>query len=330
MKFGPVPVDDALGAILGHGQTIAGRRIGKGQRLTEEHLDAARADGLSELIVARLDDGDTGEDDAADAVAVSLSGSGLRVTDAVHGRADLVATEAGLLVMDPKSVIALNLIDEAITVATLPAFSRVTPGMVVATVKIICYAVEGPALAAVADHGQTSRLSIAPFTGATVDLIHTRLPGLGDKVIRKTSEVTRDRLAALGAIVGRETCCRHDMADITALLASPTQAGITLVAGASATVDRGDVLPAAIVAAGGEVERLGMPVEPGNLLCLGRIGARMIVGLPGCARSPRRNGIDMVLERLLAGLPVDSAAIAEMAVGGLLAESADRAARHSG
>jgi molybdenum cofactor cytidylyltransferase len=95
-----------------------------------------------------------------------------------------------------------------------------------------------------------------------------------------------------------------------------------LVVGASATVDRNDIIPAAIVAAGGNVERLGMPVDPGNLLVLGYIGHRAIVGLPGCARSPKRNGFDWVLERLAAGLRVDSAMIAAMGSGGLLPETA--------
>jgi molybdenum cofactor cytidylyltransferase len=101
-------------------------------------------------------------------------------------------------------------------------------------------------------------------------------------------------------------------------------ADLTLILGASATSDRADVAPAAVVHAGGKIERFGMPVDPGNLLFLGSIGKSDVVGLPGCARSPALNGVDWVLERLSAQLPVTSADIANMGVGGLLKEMTGR------
>ena len=59
----------------------------------------------------------------------------------------------------------------------------------------------------------------------------------------------------------------------------------------------------------------------GNLLVLGRIGPRTVIGLPGCARSPRRNGLDLVIEAVAAGQPPEGADIARLGVGGLLEES---------
>jgi molybdenum cofactor cytidylyltransferase len=97
-----------------------------------------------------------------------------------------------------------------------------------------------------------------------------------------------------------------------------------LLFGASAIVDRGDVLPAALTSAGGEVTHLGMPVDPGNLLMLGRWKDVPVIGVPSCARSPKVNGFDWVLERLLAGIPVTPRDVMEMGAGGLLAEIATR------
>ena len=77
-----------------------------------------------------------------------------------------------------------------------------------------------------------------------------------------------------------------------------------LIAGASAITDRHDVLPAGIVAAGGTLEHFGMPVDPGNLLLLARLDGRPVLGLPGCCRSPKLNGLDWVLQRLAAGIEV--------------------------
>jgi len=49
-----------------------------------------------------------------------------------------------------------------------------------------------------------------------------------------------------------------------------------------------------------------------------------VIGAPGCARSPKENGFEWVLMRLLAGLPVPREAITGMGVGGLLMEIVTR------
>jgi len=63
-----------------------------------------------------------------------------------------------------------------------------------------------------------------------------------------------------------------------------------------------------------------MPVDPGNLLLVGGIGGKPVIGAPGCARSPAENGFDWVLQRLLAGRKVTAAEVVKMGVGGLLME----------
>lgn len=99
-----------------------------------------------------------------------------------------------------------------------------------------------------------------------------------------------------------------------------SEADLTLVFGASAVADADDVIPAAIRAAGGRVERFGMPVDPGNLLVMGEVDGRPVVGAPGCARAPAENGFDWVLHRIFAGLPVTDDWVRGLGVGGLLME----------
>ena len=323
MKFASVPLAEAAGALLAHGQTVGGERWSKGRVLSASDLDLAAGSGLATLTVARLDTDDVAEAIAAARLGNALAGANVVALAPAHGRVNLAATTAGVFLVEPGAVDALNAVDEAVTLGTLPGFARVAAGDIVATVKIIPYAVPGAALDATLT--LVRPLSVAAFEAITVDLIQTILPGQSRKANAKTLAVTGARLASLGAVTGRSGTCGHDITALTEHLAAPTAARITLVAGASATVDRRDVVPAAIVAAGGVVERLGMPVDPGNLLCLGRIGERIVIGLPGCARSPKRNGFDWVLERLVAGLPVDGASIAGMGVGGLLPGAEPRA-----
>lgn len=318
MRFGPAPLDECADAVLAHSQLIGGRRWPKGRRLTAEDIATARSAGIEQLVVARLEPGDVPEDAAAARLGSALAGAKVVAQPPVHGRVNLTAEADGVVQLDVDRVQALNAVDEAMTLGVLAPDSRVARGDVVATIKIIPYAVPGDAL----DHAVAAAapLSVAPFSAAKLALIQTRLACQPDKLFAKTVEVTRARLASLGAELVATGLCPHETAALAAELARATDGAIILVAGASATADRRDVVPAAIEAAGGRIERLGMPVDPGNLLCLGFIGERPVLGLPGCARSPKRNGVDLVLERLVAGLPVDSAAIARMGIGGVLAE----------
>jgi molybdenum cofactor cytidylyltransferase len=317
VRFGPQPLAACEGAILAHSQAIGGRRLAKGRVLSGDDLALAHAAGVETLVVAQLDPDDVPEDAAATALGHALAGPGVAARAPVHGRVNLVAEVDGLTLIDADAVNRINLSDEAITLGVLPPHARVARGDVVATIKLIPYAVPGAALEAAVAAAVT--IGVAPFRGIDVALVQTRLPGQPDKLFLKTAEVTRARIAAMGARLVADDRCPHEVDALAARLRERREP-IVLVAGASATADRRDVVPAAIEAAGGRIERLGMPVDPGNLLCLGFLGERAVLGLPGCARSPKRNGVDLVLERLVAGLPVDGAAIAGMGVGGVLAE----------
>jgi molybdenum cofactor cytidylyltransferase len=118
----------------------------------------------------------------------------------------------------------------------------------------------------------------------------------------------------------------HETNALAAAVREVTAAGaeLIIVFGASAIADRRDVIPSALEACGGRIEHLGMPVDPGNLLLVGDLDGRPVLGAPGCARSPKENGFDWVLVRLLAGLPVAGADITRMGVGGLLMEIVTR------
>lgn len=319
MIFATLPLGEAEGGILAHSLLVGGTRWPKGRLLSADDLAQAAAAGLTMLTVARLEAGDIGEDAAAARLAAALTGAWLVALPADHGRANIAATADGVLQLDPAMVAGINGIDEALTLATLAPDARVSAGEIVATIKVIRYAVTGAVLDAAM--AAAAPLALAPFRALRVALLTTSLNGTTDKALAKTARVTRDRVESLGVTMVDLPPCPHDAQALAARLAALPLCDLLLIAGASATVDRGDVIPMAICAAGGHVERLGMPVDPGNLLCLGRLGAQPVIGLPGCARGPKRNGFDTVLERLVAGLAVTSQDIAMMGAGGLLAEA---------
>ncbi len=318
MIFAEVPLAEAEGALLAHGQMVGSARWAKGRLLSHADMGAAAAAGLARLSVARLEAGDSGEDVAAARLAAALAGTGTRVLGAAHGRANIASEADGVLLVDAAMVAAINRADEALTLGTLLPMARVEAGEIIATVKVIRYAVAEAALAAAC--AAAVPLRVVPFRALRIGLLATVLAGVTDKALAKTVQVTRARVEALGCRFVELGQVPHETGALAAALGA-ADADLLLIAGASASVDRGDVVPAAIVAAGGHVERLGMPVDPGNLLVLGQMGARPVIGLPGCARSPKRNGLDLVLERLVAGLAVTSDDIAMMGAGGLLPEA---------
>ena len=333
MKFGAVPTRDAAGLIAAHTVRAHDVILKKGRVILAE--DALRLDaaGLSELVAVTLEPGDVSEDAAAERLAAHLAGPHLSREPPFTGRCNLHAATAGLLRIDRAAIDAVNGVDEAITVATLAPYKPVVAGEMVATVKIIPYAVSGEALARACRAAPEPALTVAPYRLTRVGVVSTLLPGLKPATIDKTLANLRHRLAPTGADLVTDARVAHRAGDVAAAIRAAVnedRAELVVVFGASAIADRRDVIPTAIEAAGGQVEHLGMPVDPGNLLLVGSVADVPVIGAPGCARSPKENGFDWVLHRLLAGLCVTRADIVALGVGGLLMEIVSRPQPRSG
>jgi molybdenum cofactor cytidylyltransferase len=328
MKFGPIPVNEAAGAILAHSQRVKDRVYKKGRVLSAADIETLTAAGLSEIIAARLEPGDVAEDDAANRLAAVLAGDHVTASAAFTGRANLFAACSGLADYDPHRLDQFNLVDEAVTLGMVPRYEPVEPGQMIGTLKIIPFGVRNTIVDTCAEvaHHRGPLVGVLPFRPTPTGLVQTRLSGTKESVLDGTVETTGERLSKFGSALVAERRCGHAERDIAAAVRELMEDGcrLVLIAGASAVVDRRDVVPAGIVRAGGRVEHFGMPVDPGNLMLMGRIGETPVLGLPGCARSPKFNGFDLVLQRVLAGAPVKPQDIMRMGAGGLLKEVAAR------
>ncbi len=328
MKFGPVAPEEARGATAVHSIRQGDLVLKKGTLIGPVEVSAMNAAGVKEIVVARLESGDVGEDQAAADIAAAAGGSGLRPDHAFTGRCNLFAEAAGILVVDKDAIDRLNRIDEAVTIATLSAFKPVVAGEMIATVKIIPFAVAGAARDSEVAEAKKAKpvIRIAQYKVRKIGVVSTVLPGLSPKVIDKTLRITETRIEPAGAIIVAERRVPHDQAALARALVEVMNEGaeLVIVFGASAIADRRDVIPMAIEAVGGEIEHFGMPVDPGNLMLIGHMLGAPVVGAPGCARSPKENGFDWVLMRMLAGLPVTRDDITGMGVGGLLMEIVTR------
>jgi molybdenum cofactor cytidylyltransferase len=317
MIFGSVATSSALGTVLAHSMALPKGRLRKGIVLGQDDITSLMAAGHSDVIVAQLEKDDVAENAAADAVADALleASAGLRRSVAFTGRVNLIAETAGVAVLDVAALDAVNGVDPMITVATVPAHHQLRAGDLVATIKIISYAVPQTALDKAVEKARgAARLAGPALASAT--LIITEIPGgAGDK----GKQAIEDRLTALDVALTSVQMVPHTQDALTAEIKA-ARTPLVLILTGSATSDINDVAPAALVQAGGQVARFGMPVDPGNLLFLGTLGDQQVIGLPGCARSPALNGADWVLSRVACGIDVTSQDIAAMGVGGLLKE----------
>jgi molybdenum cofactor cytidylyltransferase len=324
--FARVPPGEALGAVLAHSVAVRRGRIAKGSVIGPEEVAALIAAGRDAVSVARLEPDDVGENAAAARLAAAMvpdpTGAGLRVTAPHAGRVNLHATWPGLAEFEPSRIHALNRVDPAMTLAVLSPWMRVTRGQMIATIKIIPYAVAGETLRR-AEALARAVLRVRPVESRSAGLVLT--DAAGDTVGRnsalaeKARSAVAGRLAALGIDLAETRIVAHERVELAEALVS-IRGEMVLILTAAATADLHDTAPEAVRLAGGSVARFGMPVDPGNLLFHGALPGRPVIGLPGCARSPALNGADWVLERIACGLVPSDEDIAMMGVGGLLKE----------
>ena len=324
MKFGRIPVEDAAGAILAHSVAAAGLNFKKGRVLSPTDIDMLARAGIAAVMAARLETGDVWEDDAAQRIADAVRGAGVTISTAHTGRTNLYAEGPGLALIDAARVNAINAVHESITIATLAPYERVERRQMLATIKIIPFAAPAwavDAVTAIAREGNAV-IETAGFHLKRIELISTTLPGLKSSLLDKNRAVIAARAESLGSAIDHESRCAHEAKSIAAAVmeCAARKPDMILIFGAAATIDRADTVPEGIVLAGGALAHFGMPVDPGNLLLLGTLGSIPVIGLPGCARSPKLNGLDFVLQRLCAGVKVTPSDIVAMGVGGLLKE----------
>jgi molybdenum cofactor cytidylyltransferase len=326
VRFGLAPVEEAIGAIAAHSVRADGTTVKKGTLISPEIAMQLKQAGVETMIAARFEPGDVGEDEAAWRLAQSLAGESVAVEAPFTGRSNLYAAVSGVLLIGVDAINRLNAVDEAMTVATLPAYKPVILGEMVGTVKIIPYAIPEVLLQnGLAAVGRAA-LRVAPYARSSVAVVSTVVPGLKPSVIEKTVTVLAQRLRPANARIAQDCRVPHDPIALAQELSELARgdAHLIIVFGASAIADRRDIVPSAIEMAGGTVESFGMPVDPGNLLLVGSIAGKPVIGAPGCARSPKENGFDWILHRLLADIPVTRADIKALGVGGLLMEIGSR------
>ncbi len=333
MKFGPVPLEQAAGKILGHNVTGAdGRRLfRKGKALEPGDIARLREMGRETVYVAESEPGDVEENEAAARIAAGLGDPRFRLSGPSTGRVNLYTLAHGLIRVDVLRLMEINRCD-GVTLATLRHNSAAIPGKMAATLKILPYALPQATLQRAVDiiKADGPLLRMDPLQERKVSLILSGSPWAKERVVSSFQSALEQRLARLGSALSSVDFIaldqEHDEANLAQMITRRVAEGadLVVVAGETAIMDRYDIAPRAIERAGGHIIGYGAPVDPGNLLMLAELERVPILGAPGCARSPKDNIVDLLLPRLLVGDNLTREDITLLAHGGLLDDVPER------
>ena len=308
MKFGAMKPSDAVGGVTVHSIRQNGLVLKKGTLIGAAEVEALAKAGVNEIVVAKLEPGDISEDEAAASIArrsaARASPSSARSPAAPTCSRPRPACWS-LTARRSTASTASTKRSRSRRCRTSSRWSKARWSPPSRSCRSACRRrLRDEAIGSVPHNV----LRVAPYRIRKVGIVSTLLPGLAKKVVEKTLQVTAERLAPAGAKIIAEKRIAHDEKELTAAISELFKQGaeLVIVFGASAIADRRDVIPAAIERAGGKVEHFGMPVDPGNLMLIGQVNGAPVLGAPGCARSPKENGFDWILMRLLAGLAGDA------------------------
>ncbi len=294
--------------------------LSKGHTLNDEDVRLLETEGLGQVWVTELEDGEIGEDAAVAQVSTEMGCGCLEIRVASGGRANLFATEDCCILVDDDLLRQINCTGSMV-ISTTPNFSFSRAGQRVATVKSTPFAVASAHLEAV--------ISILKERGPILQARAVRQPNVavlytdpmhGDRARQLFEPIVRQRLDRLGISPAYALAVTEEEGSVVKGLTHLLRANPTCVLIASTTAPAGpeDCVGQAMTAVGCHIERFLAPVEPGNLMLLAYKDEIPVLSAPGCFRSAKPNVVDLVLPPMLARYRVSGWEIACLGHGGLL------------
>ena len=330
MIFGEIKTESSENAILSSSITIDNKqskvKIKKGTQIDKDHINLLLQNNINSIVCAQLEKNDVEENLAVHKISQSLvnkKNSNLKISKAHEGRSNIISNVDGVLKFDSHQLFCVNSVADEIGVASLKEYSFVKKNQIIASIKSITFSINNYVLEKIQKEA-INCFQVLPFLKLNVHLIQTKTKDTLDKVLNKTFLVTEQRLKTFGINNFVNKTCDHNIKSLSENIKISVNQGadVIFVFGASAISDIKDIIPESLKQNNGSIIRLGMPVEPGNLMLLGKIKTSernvTFIGMPGCARSPKENGVDWITWRIFCGLEVSNKDINHMGNGGLL------------
>lgn len=298
-----------------------GRKLlAKGHVLSDEDVRLLETEGMRQVWVTELEEGEISEDEAVLSVAKAMCCGSVEIRLAAGGRANLVATENCCVLIDDELLRQIN-ITSSVVIATVQNYRFVQAGERLATIKSAPFAVAQAHLEAIltvlSERGAI--LQARPIRTTNVATLYTD-PVHGDRARTLFEGVVRGRIERYGASARYSLASVEEEDAVARSLQHLMRAkpDVILVASTTAPAGPEDTVGRALSRIGAHVERFLAPVEPGNLMLLSYKDDIPIVSAPCCYRSPKANVLDLILPPMLAKYRITGWEIACLGHGGLL------------
>jgi len=323
MKAQTVEVRHSTGRVLCCSIFRSGGKklLAKGHIISEEDVRLLETEGMDQVWVTELEEGEIGEDEAVSMVATEMGCGCLEIRLAAGGRANLSASENCCVLVDDELLKQINC-TSSVVIATSLNFSHAQAGQRIATVKSAPFAVARAQLEAMVSilKERGPILQARPIRSASVGVLYSD-PVAGERARQLFENIMQQRLARFGAMPNYVLAAVEDENSVSRGLQHllRTRPTVILVASTTAPAGPDDVVGRAMLRIGCQVERFLAPVEPGNLMMLAYKDDVPLISAPGCSRSAKPNVVDLMLPPLLARYRVSGWELASLGHGGLLA-----------
>ncbi len=333
MIFKTVQIQKCIGYILpenifviNNGKKI---KLSKGIKINQKIKNILIANGFKKISGFLLSENDLDENKASDLIAKTICKNKFNNLDYKNlntGRSNIYSTKSGLFIYKTNNLIKLNN-NSKIAISAIRPFSKVEQNQELITAKVIPYGINKKLL-----QKNNQRLKdtfkVVPFQNKKIVLIQTFNKKINEKLIIKSRKVTQKRLELCGIKKIKEIVIPHELNILCDKIKVCINQNIDviLIIGPHAITHIKDIIPSAISISGAKIIRFGIPVEPGNLLLLSKFKSSFkssnkdifIIGMPSCAKSPKENGFDWVLWRILCNIDFKNSNLDELSIGGLI------------
>jgi molybdenum cofactor cytidylyltransferase len=294
--------------------------LAKGHVLSEEDVKLLQTEGMRQVWVTELEDGEIGEDQAVLSIAEAMCCGSVEIRLAAGGRANLVATQDCCVLVDDDLLKQINC-TASMAIATVGNFRYVRAGERVATVKSAPFAVAQAQLETMLSilNERGAILQARPIQDPNIGILYTD-PVHGDRARTLFENVVRTRVERFSANIRYSLAAVEEEDQVTRSLQHllRTKPSVILVASTTAPSGPEDVIGRAFARLGAHLERFLAPVEPGNLMLLSYKDDIPLVSAPCCFRSAKPNVLDLILPPMLANYRISGWEIACLGLGGLL------------
>ncbi len=320
-----IKVEDAVGEPLLHDITgilengFKGVMFKRNQIIQEEDIEVLKNIGKDHIYVGELEADEVHEEDAIMELIPEIVGDNINFSSPSEGKITLTSKIDGLFVINREGLKEINSIG-SYTLATIPSYTEVNSGDKLVGARIIPLYTKREEVEVAKAVGKDffPVFEVKEFKKLKVGTIIT-----GDEVyygrIKDLFEgVLRDKFEKYNPEILGFTKCPDDLEKISEALDEFLDKGADLVIFTGGmSVDPDDLTPTAIRNSGAEMITQGVPMQPGNMLTVGKLDKTYLMGVPGASIHAPVTSFDVFLPRVFAGLELEKADFVEVGEGGL-------------